>query len=486
MRKFVQKQLLNLLSTVQEGIQYLTAAPESEAAPILEGCRLAIQQMMETISDSESASMAVSLEKLQAAAADLDGCLTPNRLHMALQRLRSVQDRLNREPIHYEIVFLPYKYAMWDCMESVWLAAKADPNCECHVVPIPYYDRRADESFGTMHYEGQLFPAEVQAVDYRSYDLAARRPDVVYIHNPYDEYNRVTSIDPRFYSHELKKYTDMLVYIPYYVTGPQNSDRVVFYSAYHHADYCVAQSEEMKRGYLYAGLPEQKILTLGSPKFDRIINHPTTEIPEQWRVKLHGQTAFLVNTSLVDLLAHNERWLVSIQSLLQSVLNISGCAVIWRPHPLMEATLQSMRPQQLPFYQKMKEELLKHAHFVMDQSGDFLQAFDASDALISDTGSLQWLYGATGKPVLCLTGCKAEHQQVEYKIIDDTEFYFLQDGFSVDAFLAMTKAGRDQKQQQRMATLKASTANLDGTAGEKIYRTVLDKCKSDFGRASNM
>ena len=38
-----------------------------------------------------------------------------------------------------------------------------------------------------------------------------------YIHNPYDDWNLVTCVHPRYFSANLKKYTDKLVYIPYFV-----------------------------------------------------------------------------------------------------------------------------------------------------------------------------------------------------------------------------------------------------------------------------
>lgn len=39
----------------------------------------------------------------------------------------------------YQIVFMPYKAAMWDALESIYLAAKDDVGCEALVVPVPYY-----------------------------------------------------------------------------------------------------------------------------------------------------------------------------------------------------------------------------------------------------------------------------------------------------------------------------------------------------------
>ena len=40
---------------------------------------------------------------------------------------------------------------------------------------------------------------------------------MIYIHNPYDDWNLVTCVHPRYFSGNLKKYTEKLVYIPYFV-----------------------------------------------------------------------------------------------------------------------------------------------------------------------------------------------------------------------------------------------------------------------------
>ena len=103
------------------------------------------------------------------------------------------------------ILFLPYKAAMWDSMESIWENTANDESCEAHVVPIPYFEKKPDGSFGEMFYEGDLYPDYVSAIGWETYDLEKNRPDVVYIHNPYDNCNKVTSIHPDFYIERLKK-----------------------------------------------------------------------------------------------------------------------------------------------------------------------------------------------------------------------------------------------------------------------------------------
>lgn len=113
---------------------------------------------------------------------------------------------------------------MWDSLESVWKAADEDENCDAYVIPIPYYDKNPDGSFREMHYEADQYPAYVPITRYDTYDFEKHRPDMIYIHNLYDKYNLVTSVHPFFYSDNLKKYTEKLIYIPYFVLGEIKSD----------------------------------------------------------------------------------------------------------------------------------------------------------------------------------------------------------------------------------------------------------------------
>ena len=68
-------------------------------------------------------------------------------------------------------------------------------------------------------------------------------PDIIVIHNPYDDSNFVTSVDARYYSRNLKFYTDCLVYIPYYATSGGMAEMQSLCPAYVNVDYIVIQSE---------------------------------------------------------------------------------------------------------------------------------------------------------------------------------------------------------------------------------------------------
>lgn len=232
------------------------------------------------------------------------------------RQLLAVENSVKNDiSVKKEVVFLPYKVSMWDSLESVYLAAREDPACDVYCVPIPYYDLKADHSFGGMHCETAGYPENVEITDWREYNLEERKPDVIYIHNPYDGCNLVTSVHPRFYASHLKKFTDLLVYIPYYSTAGGMCEAQSLCPAYLYADYIVIQSPAF-RAYFDRNLPDRKFLPLGSPKFDRVMErckHPPAP-PAEWRSKLTGKDGgrrrvFFYNTSINGMLADTEHFL---------------------------------------------------------------------------------------------------------------------------------------------------------------------------------
>ena len=124
-----------------------------------------------------------------------------------------------------EIVFMPYKASMWDSLESIWEAATQDDSCDVYGVPVPYYSKNPNGDMENMYCEDKQFPDYVPITNWNEYNFEERMPEIIYIHNPYDEGNYVTSTHPDFYSYNLKKYTDMLVYVPYFVAIDDNVAR---------------------------------------------------------------------------------------------------------------------------------------------------------------------------------------------------------------------------------------------------------------------
>ncbi len=343
----------------------------------------------------------------------------------------SVKNDIN---VRKEIVFFPYKASMWDSLESIYLAAKEDPNCDAYCVPIPYYDLNPDHSFGQMHYEGREYPQNIEVIDWQAYKFEERRPDEIYIHNAYDDWNLVTSIHPRFYSKNLKKYTDKLIYLPYFVLGKINvDDQDVVESRKHfcflpgiiNADLVIVESEDIKRMYVNefvkaakeSGLTgkylerkylEQKIQGLGSPKYDRVLRtkRKKVEVPANWLKiikKPDGTKKRIVfyNTGISALLQDNEKWIDKIEDSIQIFKECqNSVALLWRPHPLIENTMKSMRPQLYEKYMKIKNQYIEDGWGIYDDTADIDRAIAISDAYYGDSSSVVYMYQQTGKPIM--------------------------------------------------------------------------------------
>lgn len=337
-------------------------------------------------------------------------------------------------PDKKEVVFLPYKAAMWDSLESVWRAAQEDEQCDAYVIPIPYFDKNPDGSFREEHYEGDLYPEDVPITRYDAYDFEEHKPDIIYIHNAYDNWNLITSVHPKFFSNNLKKWTEQLVYIPYFVldeVDPDNEQAVegmkhfCFMPGIINADKVVVQSEDMKRIYINEFLKaakehglqgkhldraylEQKFLGLGSPKYDRVAatKKEDLNVPTEWLKvieKADGswRKIILYNTGIAALLVHDEKWVDKIESALKIFReNQDEIALLWRPHPLIESTMKSMRPEILQKYMRLKEHYLAEGWGIYDETADVDRAVVLSDAYYGDASSVVQLYQQTGKPIM--------------------------------------------------------------------------------------
>lgn len=322
----------------------------------------------------------------------------------------AVQALSTETEIKKEVVFLPYKASMWDSLESVWQAAAADKaHCNTYVVPIPYADLNPDRSAREWHCEAEDFPSYVPVLDWRDFTLEklrAMHPDIIFIHNPYDDCNYVTSVDAQYYSKNLKECTDELVYIPYFVMGEELPETFCEMPGVFYADHVIVQSEAHKKQYEkhYFGIkaPEGKFLPLGSPKFDKVLSSRKQDfhLPKAWADRIKDRKVILYNTSLSTLLKYNQDYLQKLEEVMHFFRGKSDVALWWRPHPLMEASLTSMRPMLYPAYEQIKNRYIEEAWGIYDDSPNLYRAITYSDAYYGDWSSLVWLYQKTGKPIL--------------------------------------------------------------------------------------
>jgi hypothetical protein len=444
MRRFQKQQLLDVISSLhimhQESRRSLERKAYQTVQTALSDCQEAAIQIGEAIEQIEGeGTEAVSwleryCEKLYDTSVNLEQ-ITSQKFYKNLEEpLIKAENLIEHTPTRKEVVFFPYKASMWDSLESVYLAARADEDCDAYCVPIPYYDRNADGSLGQLHYEGNEYPKNIEITDYRTYDVEARHPDAIYIHNPYDEWNHVTCVPERYYAKNLRNCTEELVYIPYFVLGeidPDNQQAIdgmkhfCFLPGTLYAHKVIVQSENMRQIYINefikaakeAGLSgeyqdrkllEKKFLGLGSPKFDKVQNtkKEDLDIPEEWLKVIEKpdgtwKKIIFYNTSVSALLRHDEKMLEKMVSVFQTFRDHQDdVALLWRPHPLIKATIESMRPQLWEVYDKLVEAYRNEGWGIYDDTTDMDRAVILSDAYYGDSSSVVHLYQKTGKPIM--------------------------------------------------------------------------------------
>lgn len=448
MRKVQKKQIEELLDLLEQAHDELKRFVENKefgnAMELLGQCQESAVRIGELIEmeEGEAAPTIVKLENYCEVLYKIYEELSSDSITAAVKLYKPLRKALiqvvnsvrNEIKVRLEVVFLPYKASMWDSLESVWRAADADEDTDAYVIPIPYYDRNPDGSFKEEHYEGDQYPEYVPVIRYDEYDLEIRRPDVIYIHNPYDEYNHVTSVHPYFYSKNLRNFTDKLVYIPYFVLreiDPKNQTAVdgmkhfCFTPGTIYAHQVIVQSENMRQIYINEywkaakemGLSgehldrkflEKKFLGTGSPKFDKVLHtrKEDLKIPEEWQrviEKPNGSWKKIVfyNTSVSMLLLHGEKMLRKMESVFEIFkAEKDEVALLWRPHPLVQATIQSMRPQLWEMYQEIVERYQEERWGIYDDSADLDRAIVVSDAYYGDGSSVVQLCRKAKMPVM--------------------------------------------------------------------------------------
>ena len=297
--------------------------------------------------------------------------------------LQLVENLRHEKEIKKDIVFLPYKASMWDSLESVWKAAYEDKeHCNAYVIPIPYADLNPDRSVAAWHCERDQYPKYVPTLDWREVDLEKWHPDIIFIHNPYDNYNYITSVESRYYAQNLKHCTNKLVYIPYFVLDEpcteESVEHFVLTAGVLNADEVIVQSEAMRELYIRILTKkteqtartywEKRISGAGSPKIEKVLTSKKEdfEMPEKWQKLVEGKKVILYNTSLSAMLQNSDKVCDKLRYVFDVFRNRDDVVLWWRPHPLMKSTFHSMRPQYEAEYLSLEKQYIEEGWGIYD------------------------------------------------------------------------------------------------------------------------
>ena len=363
-----------------------------------------------------------------------------------------------------EVVFLPYKAAHWEAIESVYQAAMEDAKCDVYVIPIPYFYKDYDGALKNMQYEAELFPEDVKIIKYDAFDFALHRPDMIFIQNPCDSYDEVLSVHPFFYSTNLKQYTEKLIYIPWFMLEEFTKENHREYSnmQYYctrpgvlHSDTTIVQSEQMRELYIeklteFAGketraIWEKKILGLGSPLADSQIlstslilaDNQSTDtnsiltdrqnlntgsiqidhqierrkrvaaIPELWLKLIRNNKSgknkkiILYYIGVSSFIQYGEQAITKMYQVFETFQEYQEEVVmLWHPHTLIKPTLEKKNPKLYEKYCELERQYIADGWGIYDNSTDEKLAVAVCDAYYGDASTLGHHCREQGKPVM--------------------------------------------------------------------------------------
>lgn len=316
-------------------------------------------------------------------------------------------DILNKK----SIVFLPFKASAWDSFKDVYTAVSENPDFEVFVVPIPYYYKEYDGSLSNEQYDIDSYPKNIKIIPYNDFPLEFLHPDIIFIQNPYDEYNASTSVHPDFYSSKIRNYTEELIYIPwfgsceindgeersyknlkYYVTVPGivNSDFTLLESSQEQKMYIKKLEEWSQENIWSSKILLKKDYALS--KFGISLKSDKND-PSQISVLYYlGAGPSLDHADVfISRLKENIRMFKNKEDKLKLTLVTD--------HNLFD-TIEKYAPDLVPEYQKILADLSSDEHVAVLSDSEPLESLVTCSAYYGDTSFISCEYIISNKPVM--------------------------------------------------------------------------------------
>lgn len=310
------------------------------------------------------------------------------------------------------IVFLPFCDIYWNTMQSEYKKAIADQTNNVYVIPIPYYYK----DFGTKElvdeqFDIEYYPEDVELYDWRNIDLSSLRPDVIYIQNPYDEYNPVTSVHPSFYSSVLKEITNELVYIPWFTTDDfdeyeersyLNMDAYCTMPGVVNADRIILPSDSQKNIYI------QKLNEWSGHK-DASTWDNKIEVSDTYKITANVSThldhcakkVIMYYIGLGQTIEAGINMIAKIQNTLLLMEDYRKSIVLYiKIDSTFEHSLSQSNPLLYDEFAKIIAPIKNDSDWIYDDTSYITEAVKYCDAFFGDAGYVANMFRELGKPCM--------------------------------------------------------------------------------------
>lgn len=356
----------------------------------------------------------------------------------------------------------------WTNFESVIQTMMNNPAFDCQVVVVPYLNWKATDINGDIQ-RRILSKQHIEYIGFEDYSLETRRPDVVFLQNPYDEARPET-----FRSQYLHQRGVKIAYIPYALdTGIGEESMVYQYNllCQNIATWIFARSQRHKDEFaVQCQAGNKHVHVTGHPKFDYYdarYNKKNAAFQNQRKKTLLWTTHFVLPGEVKMYTTFNLYCRAFMKIMMRDDIHL-----IIRPHPLFTQWIDAASQSARDNYQKLVTLSVTRDNVTWDTSENYQDSFSKSDALIADAGSFLLEYLPSTKPILYLTHetCHGLNKTADF-IYSSYDVAWHED--DINKFVDNVVSNNDLMKPLREKVLKEELC-IDGvSAAEKIANVIL-------------
>ncbi len=345
------------------------------------------------------------------------------------ERLEKVTEEINRliKGRKKEILFLPVRSDWWNTMEPEWRMAIENDANDVYVMPLLYLEKDYIKDEGEEKNDAAFLPEYVKCISIEDYDIAKRHPERVYIQDPYDGFSTMIAIPDYFYSDNLLKYTDELVYVPCFDVDPPEAKgdktsaslkMLVEQPAVYHSDRIIVKDEKLRTAYIdiLASISGEETRDYWESKVcvtesqisadkETILREQIEElIPEKWKGRLDGKKKLLYQVSSSFILEYGQAAINKIKESIRTIkANKDSIVCIFSPHETLEQLDDEVLSSNV--YTQLSEllsEIRSDADIVYDDEHYANELWDISDAYYGTEGYLAHMCSENKIPTMIM------------------------------------------------------------------------------------
>jgi hypothetical protein len=454
--------------TLSDG-QELIAAAANRNENTLRAVTMGQQAIVQSLSE-----LRVRVDAQSAALNDLAD-VRIQRIHELLQAAlrRSRDSRRDRAGGEVKIDFLFQLPDVWTSWTSIWESCKGDERVRARLILVPFlHDSQSDPNRSRRFLADQGY----SFLDWSAYDLDRDGPDVVFLQNPYD-----STRPPALSTEEFEIRGIRIAYVPYGLEvggGDENIRWQYDLEVQRKAWRIFARSPQHKRMFgLHCGAGNEHVVITGHPKFDQIIEPQHAPLSAATRDAAQGRRVVLWCPHFTvggTGWSTYERYSSELLSLFE---NRSDVTLLVRPHPLLFGRMREMGLLSEAGELALRRRLASPPNILLDESGSYLSAFAASDALMTDAGSFLLEYLPTTRPILYLENPDGPGLNESGSFA--SRYYRAHDFEDVRRFVQMVADGEDPGREERLRLIREELFRTDGQIGRSIKDHVVEAIASE-------